>query len=60
MILNGLPQCLFAEKKQFGNTLISFTNESADEVTQVMKAYASGVDRPEFKYTHGNFYRGIE
>ena len=60
VILNGLPQCLFAEKKQFGNTLISFTNESADEVTQVMKAYTSGVDRPEFKYTHGNFYRGIE
>ena len=40
--------------------MISFTNESADEVMWVMKAYASDVDKPEFKYTHGNFYRGIE
>ncbi len=60
VVLNGLPECLFAEKNQFERCLIAFTNETASEVRKVIKEYEAGSEKPDFKYTHGNFYRGIE
>jgi hypothetical protein len=60
VVLNGLPECLFTERNQFERCLIAFTNETASETRKVLKEYEAGSEKPDFKYTHGNFYRGIE
>lgn len=60
VVLNGLPECLFAEKNQFERCLIAFTNETESEVKKVMEEFSAGREKSDFKYTHGNFYRGIE
>lgn len=59
-VLNGVPECLFAEKRNTANVLLSFTNESKDEVKKIIAEYVKGSDKPDFKYTRGHYYRGIE
>ncbi|MBO6166333.1 MAG: U32 family peptidase [Eubacterium sp.] len=59
-VLNGIPECLFAEKAEIGNSLLCFTDEKPDEIVRVLKEYKKGPEKPDFKFTRGHYYRGIE
>ena len=59
-VLNGIPECLFAEKAEIGNSLLCFTDEKPEEIKRVIAEYKKGSERPDFKFTRGHYYRGIE
>ena len=60
LILNGTAECLFAEKTDIRSALLCFTDEKPDEIVRILGEYGKGVDKPDFPYTRGHYYRGIE
>ncbi|MBP5192224.1 MAG: DUF3656 domain-containing protein [Eubacterium sp.] len=60
LILNGTAECLFAEKADIRSALLCFTDEKPDEIVRILEEYGNGVDKPDFPYTRGHYYRGIE
>lgn len=60
-VLNSVPLCIFDDVKNFENIdfcVLKFTDESADECSEIIRAYLSG-KKCDGKFTRGLYHRGV-